>query len=46
MHRDGDPPDKWPFTDTRKIKMFMAIWDVASDGGPLMVVPGVNSLVD
>lgn len=43
-HRDDQAPDQWPVPSSRQIKMFMAISDVAPDGGPLAVVPGSHRL--
>jgi hypothetical protein len=43
-HRDDQSPDQWPFPTGRQIKMFLAISDVAPDGGPLAVVPGSHRL--
>jgi ectoine hydroxylase-related dioxygenase (phytanoyl-CoA dioxygenase family) len=39
-HRDTPPTNRWPHPRARFIKMFVNVFDVEPDGGPLSVVPG------
>jgi hypothetical protein len=43
-HRDHPQPNRWPITRARDIKMFVNIFDVEENGGPLSVVPGSHKL--
>lgn len=43
-HRDHPQPNRWPVTRSRSVKMFVNIFDVPENGGPLSVVPGSHLL--
>ena len=43
-HRDHPQPNRWPITRSRDVKMFVNIFDVPYNGGPLSVVPGSHKL--
>ena len=42
--QDHPQPNRWPITRSRSIKMFVNIFDVPENGGPLSVVPGSHLL--
>jgi ectoine hydroxylase-related dioxygenase (phytanoyl-CoA dioxygenase family) len=43
-HRDHPQPHRWPISRSRDVKMFVNVFDVPENGGPLSVVPGSHRL--